>query len=319
MKYDLFVKIGSSIGKFISFLLQFKFIFRIYNFIYESSSYLFIRLFVKFIELPDRDNKWLIFLPNGKKILTKIKKGDLMSRQFALSYKWHSPALNFTETLLNEYFNKEIPWIDVGSNLGIRSLLALSEGKQVYFIEPNKETNRLNIERCKLNGFNNYSLFEVGASDRKGSTEFTIDKSSYNSSLESGLVSDNEIDRKEIIKIDTLDNLFDNKLNDFKTACIKIDVEGHELQVLYGAERFISRLTPTIIIEVNQKDSHFLEFESLLYQYNYVIFEIGNFKKGKFFKKLTKDLSIEKTLIINNDFLVTADNSLVNKIEDYAI
>jgi|GEM_PF-2604331 FkbM family methyltransferase len=310
--------IGATIGRIISSALNNHIIYKIFNSVYENSPHFLVKSFVKYIELPDKDNIWIISLINKKKIVTNIYKDRPLTSQFALSYKWHSPEINFTELILNQYFDKEIPWIDIGANLGLRSLLALSKKRKVFFIEPNKELNKLNEERCKQNNFDNYFFFECGASDTVGEVDFFIDKTSYNSSIEPNVEADN-IDRIEKIKTDTVDNLFKNHIHKFSTALIKIDVEGHELNVLKGSREFIKRLSPTIIIEVNQKGSHFAEFKRIMRENEYTIYEIIHPDSKKYFKKLDIDFPFEDNRIKFNDFLVIKDKGLQSFIADYVI
>lgn len=315
-KYSLLFKL---IGNVTSWSIQNRFVFKVFNIIYEHSPYRLVKIMVKYIKLPDKENYWYIKLVNGRKVKTKICANDIKTAQFAVSYKWHSPSLNFTEKLINDYYNLNIPWIDVGSNLGLRSLLALSAKRPVFFIEPNSELNKVNIERCKLNDFNNFKLFELGASDRSGSIEFAIDKSSYNSSIETDLLPEESIDHREIIKIDTIDHIFQKLFDTIETAYIKVDVEGHELHVIEGAKTFIKLLSPTMIIEVNEKGNHFAEFVSIFKGFGYDIFEIGEFGKRVYFKKITDGLSLDRTSIINNDFLAIKDKRLLNSITRYAV
>lgn len=306
------------VGGIISRLLRNQSIFKKYNYLFEHSSRSVIRFFVKYVNLPNVDNTWKINLLNGEDVLTKIDKDNLKTGQFALSYKWHSPSLNFTEKLLNDYYPIDIPWIDVGANLGLRSLLSLSENRPVFFIEPNKEVNLLNIDRCELNNFKNYKLFEVGASDKKGTIEFTIDKSSYNSTIEKDSLSEDIVDHQEFIQIDTIDNLFATQIKSFKTACIKIDVEGHELKVLVGGKDSISTWSPTLVIEVNKRGEHLSEFIDFFSDFGYDIFEIGEFGK-KYFKRVVKSSSHDYAQIRFNDFLVVKDDELLNIFNQYAV
>jgi FkbM family methyltransferase len=307
------------VGFAIGWLIQNRHLFRIYNYLYEYSPHWCVKLLVKYVKLPDKNNEWKIRLQNGKKVWTRIYADNIKTVQFALSYKWHSPSLNFTEKLLNQYYSSKVPWIDVGANLGIRSQLSLTENRPVVFIEPNSELNRLNIERCKLNGFKNYELFGVGASDITGIKEFAVDKSSYTSSLEVDFVSEDAIDHKEFIKVDTLDNILQTLIESSKTACIKIDVEGHELHVIEGARNLISKLSPTIIIEVNQKGDHFLNFVRIFHDLGYEIFEIGEFSRNVFYRKIRKDQSLNSTNIHYNDFITIKDKALISIFEKYAL
>lgn len=312
-------RLGTFLGSIISLILCEKPLFKLYNFFFEHSPYPLIKIFVRFIDLPNVNSKWLIYLPNNKQIITKIYKDDIKSKNFALSYKWHSPALNFSEYLLINYYNIHVPWIDIGANLGLRSLLALSEYRPVYFIEPNKELNEINYERCRLNKFINFTFIECGVSDKIGEAVFYIDNTSYNSSIEPGIVSDNSIDRVEKIRIDTIDNIFKNIFNKLETAILKIDVEGHELNVLRGANDFISQLFPTIIIEVNEKGEHFLNFIKIMKIYNYQLYEIAYYKSNKYYKKIDQSLINCESIINSNDFIAVKDPNLIRIIDEYSV
>ncbi|WP_460946654.1 FkbM family methyltransferase [Spirosoma daeguense] len=290
--------------------------YKTYNMLYEYSPNFITHVAGKYITLPNRNDNWKIVLKNGKKVNTSILKNNDKTRQFAVSYKWHSPELNFTEHILNKYFDKDIPWIDIGANLGMRSLLSLSEGRPVFFVEPNKELNLINKERCVLNKFSNYTFFEVGASDKAGYSSFFIDTTSYNSTLNNQLLTKQEIEKEELIKIETIDNLFLDLLIDSKTACVKIDVEGHELQVLSGAKAFIKKFTPTMIVEVNSTSDNFLAFNQLTRSYDYELFAIGSIKRGKYFKRINNQEI--KTYEASNDFLLTKDKGLIKEIEKYS-
>jgi hypothetical protein len=76
------------------------------------------------------------------------------------------------------------------------------------------------------------------------------------------------------VKTNTLDN-FTKEKNVFPDL-IKIDVEGHELSVLKGAENYISTHHPSLIIEIEQRhhkdiniDSVFEDFKKKGYRVYY--------------------------------------------------
>lgn len=306
-------------GKLFSQFLNLRLIFRFYNYCYERLPYSIVHILGKYVSLPDKDSFWKIVLINKKYVYAKMIKDNLKTFHFALAYKWHSPALNFTEKILNDYYENDIPWIDVGANLGLRSLLSLSVGRPVYFIEPNKELNEINVERCKLNGFKNFKALEIGASDRKEEVEFYIDKSSYNSSIEVKAFDKKDLERKVVIKINTLDNLFKENFNEWECACIKIDVEGHELKVIEGAKEFIVALAPTIIIEVNKKDNHFSVFLNTMQGFGYTVYEIGNFGANKYYRKVKKEDKVLLESIKFNDFLAVKDKILESQLSKYEL
>lgn len=301
------------VGLVISKAIKIRVILKLYNLIFENSTFLLVRFFVMYVSLPSIDFIWTIKLLNGKKVKTSVFYNNILTQQFALSYKWHSPSLNKTEDILLSFTSPETVWIDIGANMGLRSLTGLSMNRNVVFIEPNSEVNSINKERCKLNHFTNFEFIEVGMSDIKGVAEFRIDSSSYNSTIENNQLNDSEVERIERINIDTLDNQAQQK--NWLKANIKIDVEGHELKVLKGAENFIRKTSPNIVIEVNEKGDHFQRFLEWAFNYNYKVFEIGNFKKGKYYREINPKSHNSSV----NDFLLTSDLSIIKKLTPYMI
>ena len=295
--------VAKMVGTIISFIIRFDPMFSFYNYVYERSPYLLVRFFVKYVRLPDKNHEWKIILLNNKKVKTRIQKSNIKTSQFAVSYQWHSRALNYIEAVLNDYFPKDIPWIDIGSNLGLRSLYALSVKRPVVFIEPNKELNQINEERCILNNFTRYTFIEKGISNKKGKLNFYIDQSSYMSTLENNGLKDKDISKVDVIEIDTLYNLFKQNIDKYQHACVKVDVEGHELKLFEGAKNFIKKLRPSFIVEVNIKDNHFKDFYEIVQRYNYEVYEIGFFGKNKYLRMI-KNNTESSRLIENNDFLL---------------
>ncbi len=304
----IFTFIGKFIGKIIHLLIHFELFLRLYNYLFEKSSHSLVRLFVKFVSLPNKNGLWYIHLPNGKKIKTQLIKDNQKTFEFALSYKWHNEALNEIERILNDTCPLSVPFVDVGSNLGLRSIYSLSIGRKVLFIEPNKEVNDLNINRCKFNGFENFELFCFGASDKIAQAEFTIDESSYNSSLELNSNFLGENTKTEIIEISTLDELLKSEIDKIEDVFFKIDVEGHELNVLKGASMLIGKFKPTMIIEVNEKDEKYDEFYQFCIKHSYRIFEIGKFQENKFLKEVNSNYS--KQNLTWNDFLIIQNDKI---------
>ncbi|MFT4805391.1 MAG: FkbM family methyltransferase [Psychroserpens sp.] len=176
-------------------------------------------------------------------------------------------------------------------------------------VEPNEELNKLNDERCKLNEFNNYEILPFGSSNEKGTAEFYMDESSYNSSLDVSILNNNVWDKNVKIFSDTLDNMLSGILQ--RPAYIKIDVEGHEIQVLEGAKGIIKKWYPPFIVEVNKSSNNFPKFNSLMNEHGYSIYQIKHYSNTKFFKEI-KDGEID-----SNDFLAIKDLNLKKLVNQY--
>ncbi len=144
--------------------------------------------------------------------------------------------------------------IDIGANLGIYLLLEshLTKGK-VYGIEPNYNAFKFLQRSVKLNGFKNVELFNMGISDKKDTIPFYISKKwnwsrfkrSHNPTGINNTEEMDDIIKVKQIPINSLDNMFKNK----KIDIIRMDVEGHEIHILKGAENLIKN-NPAIKIFV---------------------------------------------------------------------
>ena len=184
-------------------------------------------------------------------------------------------------------------------------------------IEPNNELNVLNRERCELNGFTNFKIMELGVSDSDGVAEFYVDTSSYNSSLHKTAQTLDTLERKETITLDSIDNLFLSLDN--APACIKIDVEGHELQVLKGGAQFISKWHPPLIVEVNEEGGHFLAFRDVMKRLDYSLYHIIDAGEGKYYRKIEMRGDDTDWIVNANDFLALHKNDvkLRSRVEEY--
>lgn len=92
----------------ISKLINNRVILNFYNHVYEASPHFIVKLFIRFIELPNYNFIWKITLLNKKVVKTYVKSNDRLSKEFALSYKWHSRGLKHIESMINNFYNKDI-------------------------------------------------------------------------------------------------------------------------------------------------------------------------------------------------------------------
>lgn len=279
---------------------------KFFNFIYERVSYKIVRILVRHIKIPNKTFNWKILLLNKKIVTTKVHKDIPKTYQLALSYKWHDPSLNYIEVVITNYLRdkKNAYWIDCGANLGLRSLTALSMKIKTFMIEPNEELNILNKERCEQNKFSNFEILEFGVSNSNGNKKLFIDKSSYLSSLSEKVVDKSSLDRIKIINLRKLDTIFKKELEfDQLDAFIKIDVEGHEKEVLEGAKKLIDKHSPTFLIEINSKGEHSRSLIENMRKNGYTVYSTLNIRaiKNNFLKILPDNL--HNYSYISNDFL----------------
>ena len=136
--------------------------------------------------------------------------------------------------------------IDVGANIGNHSIFFSKFFKKVYSFEPNPKTFELLKINSKLN--NNIYVKKTGLSNKEIISNLVENKSNIGGSKLTNEKSENSIN----IQLSTLDqeiNFIKEKIN-----LLKIDVEGHELEVIQGSKKTISKFRPIIIFEQQLDD-----------------------------------------------------------------
>lgn len=150
-----------------------------------------------------------------------------------------------------QYIKPGMHCVDVGANFGYFTLLmsgiAGSTGK-VHAFEPNPAITPYLSQTIGLNGCTrNVSLHPVGASNVEGTSFISVNESyPQNGHLIGGNREALQQEKISEVPLRTLDS-FGFEALDF----IKIDAEGHEVEVLEGAQETLVRFSPTMIIEVN--------------------------------------------------------------------
>lgn len=156
---------------------------------------------------------------------------------------------------------------DIGANIGYYTLLfsqIVINGKVIAF-EPDKYNFKYLTKNKKLNDLANVTLIGKGISSDIGESIFYKDiNTGRTSSLEKDTWHPNATRiQKDNVSITTLDEVSNTYgIPDL----IKCDVEGHEVEVLKGAEKMLS-YTPILMIEV--KDFNRKEVTKILSNYNY--------------------------------------------------
>lgn len=135
-------------------------------------------------------------------------------------------------------------FVDVGANVGVMSFHAAQvvgpSGKVIAF-EPNPENVQFFLRGVLLNGFDQVTLFPVGASDRSAVFSVRGGSNSYLGEAQIG---------GELAQSAVADRLLETEARiDF----IKLDIEGHEPHALVGLRKTIARHRPTLLCEFNPR------------------------------------------------------------------
>lgn len=154
--------------------------------------------------------------------------------------------------------------VDVGANVGYYTFKMARHFSHVYSFEPNANIS----SPIRMSGLENVSLIDKGLSNRDGTAVLHIPVVDGLAlcgwaSLEPGNCPDAIQHLEQPITLVTLDEF---QLEG--VALIKIDVEGHELEVLEGACQTIAASRPTLIVEIKKRNT--VKVADFLAGYDYV-------------------------------------------------
>jgi FkbM family methyltransferase len=162
------------------------------------------------------------------------------------------------------YLDKVIPddavTVDVGANCGLYTRRLARLSRQVHAFEPSQQMARL----LRRTSARNVSVHEIALSDHDGDAELYIPQG--DDGLVYGLASLEARPDPSArlvsahVPIARLDAVIDQDV-----AFVKIDVEGHELNVLNGAVELLERCQPVFLVEA--EDRHRAEATRLVFEF----------------------------------------------------
>ena len=151
------------------------------------------------------------------------------------------------------YLDKLVPadavTVDVGANCGLYTRRLARLSKQVHAFEPSHQMARL----LRRTSASNVSVHEIALSDHAGEADLFIPESENGlvhglASLEPRMNSPTEHVVAAHVPIARLDTVVRQDV-----AFVKIDVEGHELNVLNGASGLLERSQPVFLVEAEDR------------------------------------------------------------------
>ena len=190
--------------------------------------------------------------------------------------------LSVTEILWRLIDQGEIA-IDVGANIGyMTSIMAKKVGQQgkVWCFEPQSDIYKQLSENIKnwqvSQNWNHIRSYRLALSNKIGEGTLVRPKNFINNrgtayiKLSQGFVNKDEAIHADLVELSTLDKIADTPE---KLGIMKIDVEGHELEVLEGAINLLKnyKIRDIIFEEHNNYPTQVTQF---LEKYGYVIFRI---------------------------------------------
>jgi len=139
-------------------------------------------------------------------------------------------------------------FIDIGANIGLYTIALSSFFQKTLSLEASPTTYEILKLNVGLTGASNVLPLCLGASNQMRSATIYTPEGNLGWAK---IVTDFTDERSsQEIRLDTLDNIVSShELGDLPIGLVKIDVEGHELQVLEGASRILSEKRPTVLYE----------------------------------------------------------------------
>lgn len=147
------------------------------------------------------------------------------------------------EWVIRRYAKPGTAAIDVGANLGFLSLAMadrVGAAGRVYAIEPNPALHGYLLRLLHLNAVDNVELTRCACSQTTGSVRFSVDGADH---TQSRIAADGGCE----VETRPLDAILAG--NALPVSLLKIDVEGHEPDVLAGARATLLRHRPTVVFE----------------------------------------------------------------------
>ncbi len=190
----------------------------------------------QFTYLPFDDQIILAVEGNLKSIVTSVllAQGDWFEKEMAFWRNQLQPGMTV---------------IDVGANVGVYTFsAALKVGKtgKVLAVEPFNTCVQCLQETCKINDLFWVKVCEGAASDKNGLGKLSL----HNANELNEVITDESIGSDNVVSINlfTLDSLIESE-NLTQVDWLKIDAEGHEMQVLKGADILLEQFKPKIMYE----------------------------------------------------------------------
>lgn len=216
----------------------------------------YAKIFRSFRSKSLEDGEWIVDFA-GKAIKLPLRAEEMwLDWDLATSIVAHDIEVKQTYSALLSSENPPELFLDIGANYGTHSVLFLSQNIPTVSFEPNPDCLAYHLTVCRLNGLQP-KWEQLALGEREGFAELKFPESdTWNGTISSEVIE--EMQSRDALqsintKVVTLDSYMEKAktLADKKNVLIKIDVEGSEIDVLFGAKNFIFHRRPKIIFESN--------------------------------------------------------------------
>jgi FkbM family methyltransferase len=227
---------------------------------------------------------------DGESIENQIFWKGINSWYEGVSMQYWIKLCNFSEVVM-----------DIGAYHGIYALVAASihPDKKVFAFEPVKGSYNILLKNIRINHFS-IKAFNCAVSDEDGMAEFYNIDSSANLI---GSLNKKSFIHPEKLVVQTIPvRSAGSILREFnlpKIDLVKIDVEGHEINVLQGMYDYLRRDKPSLILEVLNEESA-RKLNELFKELDYLYFDIDEINPPRQIHEIKKSAYFN-LLICTND------------------
>lgn len=182
-------------------------------------------------------------------LITGMGENNLSYRLFWDGMNYYEP---FTRTVIERLTASSQFFVDIGANIGLFSLVAakLNPQLRVFSFEPNPKMYALLSEHIRINDLLNATPVSCAVSNCEGKAQLFLSKSDMSASLVPDFQKEFSPAHSAVgVKTTSLD-AFVQRAGLSGSVVLKVDVEGHEKEVMDGAMESIAALKPDIIMEV---------------------------------------------------------------------
>ena len=271
----------------------FYFVFSIIKFFLKGPFVLTYKNF-KFFAYPQKKDY-------SRSLLTKINLHD-------------ESEINF---LINNIDNNSI-LLDCGANQGFYSIPIAGSHRncEIFAFEPSEQEIHLLKKNIKLNDFNNITPLKIAIAEKEGNFKFKNDNIEFHSTKGGFIIDKNENDESNtsLVKTTTIDKFIQEKnIPKNKKIFIKIDLEGYDINAIYGSKDVLNEYFTIILFEFSKmaiKNSiyNIESFQNFLIDNNLLILDI-NLRKLTLLDLHKKIDALEKKLDVLGNFLILKEKN----------
>lgn len=174
---------------------------------------------------------------------------DHITLKMHIDGRFADRELSALEQRLFPQLAQETVCLDIGANIGNHAVNFADFFAHVHAFEPNRKALDLLHINARLKP--NITVHEVGLSDRAQTLDVVQPMYNLGGTGENANSRDGQDDHVELqlVPLDSMDLDLDGKA----IAFVKIDVEGHEAEVIKGAAATLAEHRPVIGMEVDRK------------------------------------------------------------------